>query len=164
MPGQYLTVLHQCGHVFSLPSAFDTKLGTWYQKDCSNLLQLVLGLRGQLLFQYVPVKHQNIKRQAWLNCPEKITDCCCACHFYLRKKSLHFSPTRCNTLDFLSSCLSVFLCLSLMVWQCDSEEETSSVLWGNVSRSEMSVLAPLIALCVGVCSCLSEFVACVRIL
>lgn len=115
----------------------------------------MLGLWGQLLFQWVPVKHQNIKAQAWLNCPQKTTDRCCACHFYLRKKSLHFSPTLCNTLDFLSSCLSVFLCLFLMVWQCDSGGETSSVLWGGCQQ-EWDV-------CLGtadcsVCGCVSMLV------
>lgn len=141
-------------------------LSWWFvltQQDYSTSCGSCWDCEASCCFSASLLSIRTSNKQAWLNCPQKITDCCCACHFYLRKKSLHFSPTLCNTLDFLSSCLSVFLCLFLTVWQCDSGGETSSVLWGDVSRSEMSVLAPLIALCVGVCPCLCEFDACVWI-
>lgn len=79
---------------------------------------------------------------------------------FISGRSLCISPLLCSALlIFLLSCLSVFLCLFLMVWQCDSG--SSSVLCGDVSRREMSVLAPLIAQCVGACQWLCDLDTCV---
>lgn len=74
-------------------------------------------LKQTLKVRWLASKHQTCCLMFWLECSQKITDCCCGCHFYLRNKSLLFSPTLCNTLDFLSSCLSVFLCLLVTAWQ-----------------------------------------------
>lgn len=129
------TGLDQHSHVLYLPSCLHSKLvmHPW------NSRTILLGFgecwdcEASCCFSASPLSIKTSKHKHDLAALGKITDCCCACHFYLRKKSLHFSPTLCNTLDFLSSCLSVFLCLSLTVWQCDSGEETSSVLWGGMS-------------------------------
>lgn len=80
-----------------------------------------------------------------------------------------------------SLCISLPLCVTLLIfshpacpsssvssWWFDSVTAVERCLqsWGgrDVSRSEMSVLAPLIAPCVGVCPCLCEFKTCVLML
>lgn len=120
-----------------------------------------------------------MKEQAWLNCPQENTQRCCACHFFLsfffllnlENKSLLFFFSHSLYNSWFSLILPVHLPLSpldgLTVWQrC---RNVSRLVGKDVSRSEMSVLAPLIALCVGVClcvracvcPCLCEFDACV---
>lgn len=124
----------------------------------AHLSHLALGFVGAARPAVISVcpcwasKHQraDICLTALRNQPVVVAIIFYSFFFKLGKKSLHFSPTLGITLHFPSSWLSIFLCLCLMVWQYDSGEETFPILWGDVNRSEMFVLAPL-ALCVCVC-------------
>lgn len=62
-----------------------------------RIVPLGSGLSGQLLFQYVPVEHQNIKVRADLTALNKSQTATVPVIFL----SLYFSPTLCKTLDFL---------------------------------------------------------------
>ena len=137
-----------------------------YVSRALSLLVHCLGIVRPAVVR-IPVRHQNIKQWAWLTCPQKITDCCYACHFCLRKRSLHFSPSQCKTLDFLStwlsvsswwfdsvtlvercrqSCVFVFVCVCLCVWVhvcvCGGCQQEWDVCLGDPSFPRIKVLSP----------------------